>query len=404
MIICLLCLFLRYTDASKGVEITLHITRVKTDAHSPTAIAAAASSAASMVQPSSSSADGIGGVDALKFYISVRDFCPGGLPDKALDYLRAGLGPHKCLDDRNACTKGSDSGKSDVSASRSTLLSKEKSDRSLSDSDENSMRTPDISSVGVLPTVAESGYLAPAPLSPPSSVSAAPSSTRTSTSAATNGYSTASDSSETGRSSATSAGTRRSAAKKSVLSLSSLQFSPSRHSYDRSPLYGANRMGMSSNASTSSFGSRLDASPDRPDRDLPHKPGKSRSSGTGLPHLFELYEQLLAQRGDEFDFSLRTSQLGTNFKIKFRATLMSGSAPEPGIVHADSGHLGGVPSPISTPPKHGAANGTSTPTMSDVSVPELVRTQRSDSSSGKSIIGLPNGMLHYAQVLFICIS
>jgi hypothetical protein len=157
---------------------------------------------------------------------------------------------------------------------------------------------------------------------------------------------------------------------------------------------GGNKAGVSSNLSTSSFGSRIDAI----STDSPYKPSKSRSSGTGLPHLFELYEQLLAQRGDEFDFSLRTSQFGTTFKIKFRALIMSGSASE--LAAAGGFHDGvhGSPSPPAnlgaSPGSHRVAPHTHIGAMSSSGDPstdgEQIRALRSD-SSGKATSRQPAG-------------
>ena len=50
--------------------------------------------------------------------------------------------------------------------------------------------------------------------------------------------------------------------------------------------------------------------------ELPLASGKGRSSGTGLPHLIELY-QLLTRHGEDFDFSLSTNNNGTTASIKF---------------------------------------------------------------------------------------
>jgi hypothetical protein len=48
--------------------------------------------------------------------------------------------------------------------------------------------------------------------------------------------------------------------------------------------------------------------------------GKGRSSGTGLPHLLELYNRL-SSSGDDFNFSLRLNSAGTTMKLSFEGPL-----------------------------------------------------------------------------------
>ena len=50
--------------------------------------------------------------------------------------------------------------------------------------------------------------------------------------------------------------------------------------------------------------------------DAPKASGKGRSSGTGLPHIIELYQQL-TQHGEDFDFSLSTSNDGSTISMMF---------------------------------------------------------------------------------------
>jgi hypothetical protein len=44
---------------------------------------------------------------------------------------------------------------------------------------------------------------------------------------------------------------------------------------------------------------------------------KGRSSRTGLPHIVELYHQLTAHGGDDFDLHVTTRDSGTYFRLRF---------------------------------------------------------------------------------------
>jgi hypothetical protein len=50
------------------------------------------------------------------------------------------------------------------------------------------------------------------------------------------------------------------------------------------------------------------------------KGGKGRSTGTGLPHILELYDTL-THSGDDFTMSVHTGQGGTTFRIAFMSVI-----------------------------------------------------------------------------------
>jgi hypothetical protein len=50
---------------------------------------------------------------------------------------------------------------------------------------------------------------------------------------------------------------------------------------------------------------------------------KGRSSRTGLPHIVELYHQLTASGGDDFDMNVTTRDTGTSFRMRFEMNLMA---------------------------------------------------------------------------------
>ena len=55
---------------------------------------------------------------------------------------------------------------------------------------------------------------------------------------------------------------------------------------------------------------------------------KGRSSRTGLPHIVELYHQLTATGGDDFDMNVTTRDNGTSFRIRFEMNLMAPASSE----------------------------------------------------------------------------
>lgn len=55
---------------------------------------------------------------------------------------------------------------------------------------------------------------------------------------------------------------------------------------------------------------------------------KGRSSRTGLPHIVELYHQLTATGGDDFDMNVTTRDNGTSFRMRFEMNLMAPASSE----------------------------------------------------------------------------
>jgi CheY-like chemotaxis protein len=78
---------------------------------------------------------------------------------------------------------------------------------------------------------------------------------------------------------------------------------------------------------------------------------KGRSSRTGLPHIVELYHQLTASGGDDFDMSVTTRDSGTSFRMRFEMNLMAPASSETPIVREATNQLNGqISLPLLLPP------------------------------------------------------
>ena len=69
---------------------------------------------------------------------------------------------------------------------------------------------------------------------------------------------------------------------------------------------------------------RVDIGPDHSD-----EISKGRSSRTGLPHIVELYHQLTATGGNDFDMSVTTRDSGTSFRMRFELLFVAPTPTSP---------------------------------------------------------------------------
>jgi CheY-like chemotaxis protein len=69
---------------------------------------------------------------------------------------------------------------------------------------------------------------------------------------------------------------------------------------------------------------------------------RGRSSRTGLPHIVELYHQLTATGGDDFDMSVTTRDSGTSFRMRFEMNLMAPASSETPNMREAANQLNGT--------------------------------------------------------------
>lgn len=69
---------------------------------------------------------------------------------------------------------------------------------------------------------------------------------------------------------------------------------------------------------------------------------KGRSSRTGLPHIVELYHQLTASGGDDFDMNVTTRDSGSSFRMRFELNLMAPASSETPNQRENACHIHGL--------------------------------------------------------------